>query len=87
LDAQKTKEMTTIQKLIKTFDSLEKGGNDYEKLISVVMREELERSLADEEFMLKTAIMYALDEDGHTGEWKVNFAKRYYDMLKRSNVK
>jgi hypothetical protein len=79
--------MTTIQKLIKTFDSLDEGGNDYEKLISVVMREELERSLAEEELMLKTAIMYALKDGSHTSEFKVNFAKRYYDMIKRSNVK
>lgn len=80
--------MTTIQKLIKTFDSLHKNGNDYENLINTIMREELERSLADEEFMIKTAIMYALDEDGHTGEWKVKFAQKYYEMLKRSsNVK
>lgn len=80
--------MTTIQKLIKTFDSLHKNGNDYENLINTIMRDELERSLADEESMIKSAIMYALDEDGHTGEWKINFAKRYYDMIKRSgNVK
>ena len=80
--------MTTVQKLIKTFDSLHKNGNDYENLLNTIMRDELERSLADEELMIKTAIMYALDEDGHTGDWKVNFAKRYYEMLKRSsNVK
>lgn len=80
--------MTTVQKLIKTFDSLHKNGNDYENLLNTIMKDELERSLADEEFMIKTAIMYALDEDGHTGDWKVNFAKRYYEMLKRSsNVK
>jgi hypothetical protein len=22
--------------------------------------------------------MYALDEDGHTGDWKIKFAKDYY---------
>ena len=80
--------MTTVQRLIKTFDSLHKNGNDYENLLNTIMRDELERSLAEEELMIKTAIMYALDEDGHTGDWKVNFAKRYYEMLKRSsNVK
>ena len=80
--------MTTIQKLIRTFDSLHKNGNDYQNLINTIMRDELERSLADEESMIKSAIMYALEEDGHTGEWKINFAKRYYDMIKRSgNVK
>lgn len=80
--------MTTVQKLIKTFDSLRKDGNDYENLLSSIMIDELQRSLADEELMIKTAIMYALDEDKHTGEWKVKFAQKYYEMLKRtSNVK
>ena len=27
------------------------------------------------------AIMYALDEDGHTGEWKIKFANDYYNKL------
>lgn len=25
------------------------------------------------------AILYALDEDGHTGEWKLRFANAYYE--------
>lgn len=29
------------------------------------------------------AIMYALDEDGHTGEWKIKFAKDYYDKISK----
>lgn len=32
----------------------------------------------EEEKVLQRAIMYALDEDGHTGDWKVKFAKKYY---------
>lgn len=32
----------------------------------------------EEEKMLERAIMYALDEDGHTGDWKIKFAKKYY---------
>jgi hypothetical protein len=27
------------------------------------------------------AIMYALDEDGHTGDWKIKFANEYYDKM------
>lgn len=30
------------------------------------------------------AIMYALDEDGHTGEWKISFADKYYKELSKN---
>ena len=35
----------------------------------------------NEESQIINAIMYALDEDGHTGEWKINFARDYYKKL------
>lgn len=31
-----------------------------------------------EEKQIKDAMMYALDEDGHTGDWKVKFIDDYY---------
>ncbi len=34
-----------------------------------------------EEDQLKKAIIYSLDEDGHTGEWKIRFANNYYKKL------
>jgi hypothetical protein len=80
--------MTTVQKLIKTFDSLHKNGNDYENLINTIMRDELERRLADEEFQIKSAVMYALEVSNHETEFKVKLAQKCYDMIKRSgNVK
>ena len=33
----------------------------------------------EEEKVIERAIMYALDEDGHTGDWKIKFAKKYYE--------
>lgn len=27
---------------------------------------------------IKQAVLYALDEDGHTGDWKLAFAEKYY---------
>jgi hypothetical protein len=27
------------------------------------------------------AMLYALDEDGHTGEWKLNFVNNYYNQI------
>jgi len=35
--------------------------------------------LSVEESQIKDAIMYSLDEDGHTGEWKIKFANKYYN--------
>jgi len=35
-----------------------------------------------EEKAIKDAIMYSLDEDGHTGDWKIGFANEYYNKLK-----
>jgi hypothetical protein len=37
-----------------------------------------------EEQRLRDAIMYALDEDGHTGEWKIKFANNYINNLKQT---
>lgn len=37
-----------------------------------------------EEQRLKDAIMYALDEDGHTGEWKIKFANDYINNSKKT---
>ena len=34
-----------------------------------------------EEVELTKAIMYALDEDGHTGDWKIKFANDYYKKI------
>ena len=36
-----------------------------------------------EEQRIKDAIMYALDEDGHTGEWKIKFANDYIKSLNK----
>jgi len=35
-----------------------------------------------EEDQLKKAIIYSLDEDGHTGDWKIRFANNYYQKLR-----
>ena len=37
---------------------------------------------AMEEAIIKNAIMYTLDEDGHTGDWKIKFANDYIKQFK-----
>lgn len=35
--------------------------------------------LKEEEDEIQNAVIYGLDEDGHTGDWKINVAKKYYN--------
>ena len=37
--------------------------------------------LEKEKEQIRQAIMYALDEDGHTGDWKIKFANDYIAKL------
>lgn len=45
-------------------------------------QEDIEEAKQIEEQQLKDAIMHALDEDGHTGDWKIKFANEYIKNLK-----
>jgi hypothetical protein len=59
-----------------------------EKFIEYIGEEKLKNHnikffLELEEKCIKDAIMYSLDEDGHTGDWKLKFANEYYDKLKK----
>lgn len=35
--------------------------------------------LKEEEDEIQNAVIYGLDEDGHTGDWKINVARKYYN--------
>lgn len=39
----------------------------------------IEQAKQMERQRLFDAMMYALDEDGHTGDWKVKFINEYYE--------
>jgi hypothetical protein len=45
---------------------------------------DLEVAKEMEEQRLRDAIMYALDEDGHTGDWKIKFVNDYINNLKQT---
>jgi hypothetical protein len=32
-----------------------------------------------EKQQIKDAVIYGLDEDGHTGDWKISVAQKYYN--------
>jgi len=38
-----------------------------------------EQAKVMDEEQTKNAMMYALDEDGHTGDWKIKFVNDYYN--------
>jgi hypothetical protein len=44
-----------------------------EKIIDLV-----EQAKQMEKQQMKDAVIYGLDEDGHTGDWKISVAENYY---------
>lgn len=62
--------MTPVQRLAEYVRSRYETNEGFENLVTNLIEKE-RRNVED-------AIMYALDEDGHTGEWKLKFAKDYY---------
>jgi len=42
-------------------------------------KKDTEQAKAIEKEQIIKAMMYALDEDGHTGEWKIKFVEKYYN--------
>lgn len=77
--------MTTIQKMIRVLESMNRSANDYENMVYDIMKEELDKAFIEEELMINNAIMHALRNTEHKNEWKIKFADRYYQMLKRIN--
>jgi hypothetical protein len=66
---------TPIQQMIV---ELNKFGNLHGSNIAKIFLE------IEEEF-LKDAMMHSLDEDGHTGDWKVGFVNNYYDKISKQH--
>ncbi len=62
--------MTAMQELIQGLDPIHSAVND--KANELVTKERQQ---------LFDAMMYALDEDGHNGEWKLKFINNYLDNL------
>jgi len=45
------------------------------------IKEQVEQAKQMEKEQIIDAIMYSLDEDGHTGDWKIKFANDYYKKI------
>lgn len=61
--------MTPVERLADYVRSRYETTEVFENLVSNLVEKEKRN--------IEEAIMYALDEDGHTGEWKIKFAKDY----------
>ena len=68
--------MTPVERLADYVRSRYETTTVFENLVSNLIEKENRN--------LKDAIMYALDEDGHTGEWKIKFANNYINSLKQT---
>lgn len=47
----------------------------------IVKNHNTEYFLEMEKECIKKAIIHSLDEDGHTGDWKIKFAEEYYKKI------
>ena len=55
-------------------------------IVKLIEREKLtmaaevvRQAKAIEKEQIKDAVIYGLDEDGHTGDWKISVAQKYYN--------
>jgi hypothetical protein len=72
--------MTPVERLADYVRSRYETNEVFENLVSNLIEKEKRN--------VEAAIMYSLDEDGHTGEWKIKFAKDYitqhYETAKKN---
>lgn len=66
---------TAIEWLAKELEHY--GDPKYLKLEWEVFDELVEQAKEKEKMNIIEAILYSLDEDGHTGDWKIRFANDY----------
>ena len=57
----------------------------YHQWQGVLKDRDIEEAKAMEFNQLKDAVMYGLDEDGHTGDWKISVAENYYKKTYENN--
>ena len=50
-----------------------------------MMNDWVDQQLPEEKKMIQQAMLHALDEDGHTGDWKAQFIKAYYEKISQED--
>lgn len=71
-------QQTTVEWLVEELKSKGHALITTEGIFINVPNELFEQAKQMEEKQIKDAMMYALDEDGHTGDWKFKFIDEYY---------
>lgn len=67
------KMMTAVEWLIHQLNTRQKPLDNSQ------IDELFEQAIAMEKQQMKDAVIYGLDEDGHTGDWKISVAQKYYN--------
>ena len=62
--------MTPVERLAQYVRERHGSNISFENFVSALKQQE--------KASVQQAVLYSLDEDGHTGDWKLSFAERYY---------
>jgi hypothetical protein len=76
--AKNTQVQTAVEWLIYQLNTRQKPLDNSQ------IDELFEQAKEIEQQQIKDAVMYGLDEDGHTGDWKIKFVNDYYDKTFKS---
>ena len=72
-----TPKQTAVEWLMQEYKN-----NPYDCMITLGI---FEQALQMERLQIRYAVMYGLDEDGHTGDWKISVAENYYKKTYENN--
>ena len=72
-------QQTAVSKMETTQTAVEWLINEWPILESNIPPRIIEQAKAMEKEQIKDAVIYGLDEDGHTGDWKISVAQKYYN--------
>lgn len=72
VDKLKRERMTAVDWFVKTIT------DKHDKSFMEFYGAEIQEANAMFKEQTKDAVMYGLDEDGHTGDWKISVAENYY---------
>ncbi len=62
--------MTPVARLAQYIRERHETNESFENMVTNLQQTEKDN--------IKRAVLYSLDEDGHTGDWKLAFAEKYY---------
>jgi len=67
-------QQTAVEQLM-----IDSFGENFRMTVNDYQLNAFQNALEREEAQIKDAVIYGLDEDGHTGDWKISVAQKYYN--------